>query len=169
MTTEFMHDIELAWAAGFWDGEGCVTFTTNGVSGKIYPQINISQADPEVLERFKRAVGGIGNIHGPYPTKYAAWSDMFYYRVGNKSEVEAIVNLLRPLVCSIKREQMDRVLNDSGETRYYTKRLTAEEVLELIHDFNHGYSYQDLVVKYNRSYDTIVKLLSSKRKLGLVK
>lgn len=62
---------ELAWAAGLYDGEG--TFGCYGrVDGRkrkasaSHLRLSIGQHyDPEVLERFVRAVG-TGKIYGPY-------------------------------------------------------------------------------------------------------
>jgi hypothetical protein len=49
----------LAWAAGLFDGEGGFFYTTYlRKSGRIDRTIStrITQADPEVLERFRRSV-----------------------------------------------------------------------------------------------------------------
>jgi hypothetical protein len=57
-----MKDIELAWAAGFFEGEGCVYIDKKGP----YLRINLAQVDdPYPLERFARAVG-IGTVKGPH-------------------------------------------------------------------------------------------------------
>lgn len=54
--------IELAWAAGLFDGEGSSYYNESSRS----LQIRISQNyDPEVLERFRAAVG-VGKVYGPY-------------------------------------------------------------------------------------------------------
>lgn len=50
---------EMAWAAGFFDGEGCFSY-----SRKVYtPTIAIAQVDRQVLDRFRAAVG-IGKVYG---------------------------------------------------------------------------------------------------------
>ena len=58
--------IELAWAAGFFEGEGCVHIRK---AGRRFPrlQLHIAQCDSsETLERFARAVNFNGSILGPY-------------------------------------------------------------------------------------------------------
>jgi hypothetical protein len=60
MALELLNKTELAWAAGFYDGEGC---TVN--RGNFQPSMTITQADPYVLERFAKAVG-VGKVYGPY-------------------------------------------------------------------------------------------------------
>jgi hypothetical protein len=44
---------ELAWAAGFFDGEGCVTFRRTGIWTSIC--MSVSQADRGPLDRFRTA------------------------------------------------------------------------------------------------------------------
>lgn len=56
---------ERAWAAGFFEGEGCVMFRTYGEKKAGKMNIKISQVDPEVLERFK-AFAGMGSVYGPH-------------------------------------------------------------------------------------------------------
>lgn len=50
--------LEAAWAAGFFDGEGHVRL------GGRFRQVSVHQTDRTVLERFQQAVGGVGTI-GP--------------------------------------------------------------------------------------------------------
>lgn len=61
------HETEVSWAAGFFDGEGTVW-------SRIVPyravRLAVGQsATPELLERFRLAVGGVGNVRGPYQPK----------------------------------------------------------------------------------------------------
>src|SRR5712692_211737 len=75
---------DLAWAAGFYDGEGC-TLTVD--PERLYPWIGVTQGGsldgpPEVLVRFKRAVGGIGHIDGPEVFEaHPDWMPRWRYRV----------------------------------------------------------------------------------------
>ena len=60
---------ELAWAAGFWDGEGCTSFfmRRSGPKRRRYRALlmQIYQSEQSTLERFRDAVG-IGRFNGPY-------------------------------------------------------------------------------------------------------
>lgn len=59
--------IELAWAAGLFDGEGHISFryaVSNGTTLYRRMEIQITQIDTYVLERFARAVG-YGKVYGP--------------------------------------------------------------------------------------------------------
>ncbi len=50
---------QLAWAAGFFEGEGCVS------KGKHSRFIAINNTDLSMLERFHEALG-VGVVRGPY-------------------------------------------------------------------------------------------------------
>src|SRR5207247_4911519 len=70
-----MDRFDLAWAAGFFDGEGWANAVAQEGRKTKQPQARINQADPngvpEVLLRFQRAVGGLGRIGGPYVMEVA--------------------------------------------------------------------------------------------------
>lgn len=52
---------ELAWAAGFFEGEGCVSVDRRGASPRL--KLDCSQKyNRKILERFHAAVG-VGKIH----------------------------------------------------------------------------------------------------------
>lgn len=115
---------ELAWAAGFFDGEGCFRLHTKaGIDGRFYAQITINQIHPEVLERFQRAVLGAGNIRGPYipsgttkagePRK-PTWN----YACTNFEHVQAVYVMLIPFLGSVKTEQGKRVLTKCQRPAY---------------------------------------------------
>jgi hypothetical protein len=57
----FGHE-ELAWAAGFFEGEGSIT-QSNG-----RPLLQVRNNDPAPLHRFRRAVQA-GKVYGPYTTR----------------------------------------------------------------------------------------------------
>lgn len=99
---------ELAWAAGFFDGEGSlvlrhqVVHRKSGTYEYMRPLVSIGQVDPEVLHRFRKAVG-VGFVDGPYQTKHR---DVWKYRAQKFEEVQMVMILLWPWASSIKREQM---------------------------------------------------------------
>jgi hypothetical protein len=108
VTPDLSRVIELAWAAGFFDGEGCTKLQNNfSRHGKNYPNIavSITQYHSEVLERFRLAVG-TGSVYGPYPRAEGkqAWA---FGAWGEKAE--AVVDALWPYLGSVKREQAKRI------------------------------------------------------------
>jgi hypothetical protein len=99
---------ELAWAAGFFDGEGNIRAKPNNQHARIYyhPVIFIPQIDPQVLERFRHAVGR-GKVSGPYDrTRYAPnRQPQWYYEVYSFDQVQAVMAMLWKWLSPVKREQ----------------------------------------------------------------
>lgn len=91
---------ELAWAAGFFDGEGCVSTD----QGK--PKLTIQQNDPRVLERFKKAVGELGKVYGPYQSR-TPLKQVWQWRACKRAEVELGVFRLWPFLSPVKRKQVE--------------------------------------------------------------
>lgn len=105
--------VDLAWAAGFFDGEGS-TFIRRRDG---YVAIGISQSDgagvPVVLTRFQRVVGGIGLVSGPIPVKTPAGQDAetkWIYNAFGHEMVQAVIAQIWPWLGSVKREQARRSL-----------------------------------------------------------
>ncbi len=93
---------ELAWAAGFFDGEGCVSGSYDH-AGRRYLQIIVVQTKTtEHLQRFQKAVGGAGSIRGPYrPKGQDTWSDKYVWKSTGK-EAHRVMAVLREYLCSPK-------------------------------------------------------------------
>ena len=102
-----MNREELAWCAGFFDGEGCVRF---GMSNRSYGRVSISivQIDRRVLDRFLLATGGAGNINGPYT--YGRSKPSFSLAVTGFRSVQHTACLLWTWLSPIKREQFKGAL-----------------------------------------------------------
>jgi hypothetical protein len=108
--------IELAWAAGFYDGEGNCTFIrsdklrqdgTRGAGGQV--RIQIGQVRPEPLERFHKAVGGLGTLNGPYPGRRKNESPIYQWMAVSCLAYTQIWNLLGPYLSAPKQEQFHEV------------------------------------------------------------
>lgn len=109
---------ELAWAAGFFDGEGtAVAYTRENAKGVRYRAFTmaVSQAGnettPEVLSRFLRAVGGIGAIYQSSPYKHTVkWQRRWQWQSGNFETVQAVTAMLWPWLSGPKKEQLSNAL-----------------------------------------------------------
>lgn len=111
---------ELAWAGGFFDGEG----STFVVQRSQYVAIGISQSDreglPAVLTRFRSAVGGIGIMTGPIHVKTPAGGDAetkWIYNAFGHEMAQAVIAQIWPWLGSVKREQARRALKAHREHR----------------------------------------------------
>src|SRR5712691_9004757 len=95
----------LAWAAGFFDGEGWVNKAERGV------QARINQADPngvpEVLLKFRRIVG-VGRIGGPEVEE--GKQDLYRWEISSRAAVLRVAELIGPWLCQVKRAQFEHAL-----------------------------------------------------------
>jgi hypothetical protein len=91
---------EIAWAAGFYDGEGCVSSTGTGV--QVIVGQSSSDGVPEVLERLRAAVD-LGKINGPY---YREGQQPHYrWTLGRREDVRTFFTLLWPYLSGPKKQQ----------------------------------------------------------------
>lgn len=95
---------ELAWSAGFYDGEGNSGLTTQG-----YPRISIGQIERTTLDRFRTATN-VGTIYGPYARSREEWNDIYMYIAKGFQEVQAVAVMLWPFLSEPKRAQLMETL-----------------------------------------------------------
>ncbi len=108
-----MPNIELVWAAGFFDGEGstgCEIYkdSRTRVFGRQI-QLQIGQTNYIPLVRFREAVQG-GNIYGPYVKKKENQKDIWQWKVGAIEEIRIILDKLWPYLCEPKKLQATEAL-----------------------------------------------------------
>jgi hypothetical protein len=101
---------ELAWAAGFFDGEGSTSMIVvkperGKTEGYKHPIMRISQVGRETLERFEAAVG-VGHITGPYDTKA---QPQYVWQAGSVDPSWMAAQVLWPYLSRPKREQFARI------------------------------------------------------------
>jgi hypothetical protein len=100
---------ELAWAAGFFDGEGHTS--PDGLSMEIY------QTDPRPLERFRAAVGGIGKVSGPRPPARGSRKVSWTWDAYNWADTQAVIAMLWAFLSAPKRDQARKALMTVGPRR----------------------------------------------------
>lgn len=105
-----MVDTELAWAAGFFDGEGC-TMVQRRAGRVISIKIVIGQQHDEVLLRFQKAVG-VGNVVYPKSLKPDGRTRAIHLNICGKEKVLHTLKLIWPYLGSVKREQANRKLKE---------------------------------------------------------
>lgn len=91
---------ELAWAAGFFEGEG--TFCRK--------QAQIAQNDLAPLSRFASAVG-LGGITGPYQHKNAK-GQHYVWATGQSGHIEYLLGLLHHGLSQRRIDQACKVLDE---------------------------------------------------------
>lgn len=91
-------EVELAWAAGFFDGEGCTSYHRRLTGRGAQLRMAINQMKRLPLVRFKKAVGA-GAI---YPCRTQGG---YMWSTGDYQTILRIFNLLLPYLCNIKIRQ----------------------------------------------------------------
>ena len=99
----------LAWAAGFYEGEGSIVAHSHPVSGYSSISVTVSQASTEPLERFKAALG-LGKLVTRPPSKLENRQTMYLWRVCSYERAQAVIAMLWPWLSIRRREQARRAL-----------------------------------------------------------
>jgi hypothetical protein len=133
---QYLRD-ELNWAAGFFDGEGCIgTYKEKARYCRLY--LSISQIKWETLERFRRATGNHNKVRGPYdpnnsPSRKRQQaaavnprkSKPYYSYTAQGGVAVAVFNTLRPYLSPFKRADGDDAI---AEFRAYREKLLGPAV-----------------------------------------
>ena len=105
------HTLQLAWAAGLFDGEGCSSARPQKRNANaLRIQASVSQSShsaevaPSVLVRFQQTVGGMGSIGAPYFDERSG-TFAYQWRAGSYEEAQAVIALLWANLGAIKRAQ----------------------------------------------------------------
>lgn len=106
---------QLAWAAGFFDGEGTTSVSTDK-NGNRKLTVCADQNDPRVLERFAHALGHIGRMYGPYRDRSGRFIH-WRYTAGKWEYGQAWLAMMWPFLSPVKRAQAVRGLNHSRGRR----------------------------------------------------
>lgn len=111
---------DLAWCAGFFDGEGCFSVSKSDQRHPYkYARVRINQVNREVLDKFASSVG-VGRVRGPYQ-KESNQQPIYVYDASTWAEVKVVIDLLWPWLGNVKREQATKVLDESKETQRQLK------------------------------------------------
>lgn len=91
-------ELNLAWAAGFFEGEGTFTlqksYERKDGSHLIYPRAQLTQRDESLLWSFKNIVG-VGSVTGPYPSSTSG-RDHFTWSSNTVANFKTLFDLLSP-------------------------------------------------------------------------
>lgn len=102
---------ELAWAAGFFDGEGCIYIAKMNKQSNAPRNIHfdIAQIHPYVLHRFKNAIK-LGKVYGPYKSKLKNRKPYWRYTLSGFEQCQAAVAKLWDFLSPIKQKQAETAL-----------------------------------------------------------
>lgn len=95
----------LAWAAGFFEGEGCITTASKGK----YARLSISGVDKEPLDEFASIVGA-GKVYGPYgPYQSAGQRSPIYQWAVQGGTAWRVLNKIFPMLSAKRVAQASEV------------------------------------------------------------
>lgn len=106
--------IELAWAAGYFDGEGNVGYY-GGKGDGSYRSLRLAIGNTQLaeLERFQRAVGGLGSITGP--TQLPGRRPIWKWQIQNSDGARSVLSMLWPYLSDNKRRDAAQALEKYRE------------------------------------------------------
>jgi hypothetical protein len=114
-----MNVVEVAWAAGLWEGEGCfhtqsgmVRVTKKG-ERRIYsyPRASMTMTDLDVLDHFCEVVG-VGRVkrRARRANALPQHKNQWVYTADSQADVERLAELLLPWMGERRAEQIERVI-----------------------------------------------------------
>jgi hypothetical protein len=112
---------DLAWAAGFFDGEGWANRSKRGVHSRI----NQAGLDgvPEVLTKFQRIVG-VGRIKGPVIAE--GRQPLYYWEATSRPDLTQVVDRIGPWLCPVKRAEFERTLRGPLPAQVWPGSMSEE-------------------------------------------
>lgn len=101
--------MDIAWAAGLFEGEGCIGiwWPPSTVGRRMQPQIRLQvmMTDRDVVERFCHIMG-CGKVsleQNRHPPRKNCW----YWTIGNRDDTERILRMLYPWFGERRRAKAD--------------------------------------------------------------
>jgi len=102
-------DTEIAWAAGLFEGEGCITCTHPKSRRYRYWHLTLSSADRDVVERFARiaACGSVSTVKVK-PGRKPLWR----WNCTREHEITELLSILLPYLGERRHARAVEALND---------------------------------------------------------
>jgi hypothetical protein len=113
-----MSETELAWLAGWLEGEGSFVVTSGKSprNDKRYPRIriNATSTDLDVLEHVKTLAGG--RINGPYKSSHAKGRVYYVWTLSTHRQCAPLLRALQPLMVASRRKTQVNKAIEAVET-----------------------------------------------------
>ena len=126
-----LHGVDnIAYIAGFIDGEGCVSAYVYGdrLDGRahFFTRITVSNTNKDVLD-FCREVLGCGKVTLVKRARVGNEKDGYVLRICKRSEVKMALSILKPYLV-VKRDVADLVLKLIESKPYAKNYFTAQDL-----------------------------------------
>jgi hypothetical protein len=105
---------DTAWAAGLFEGEGCIWVKKAYRNGRNYAIMGMQSTDEDVLRRFQAVVGG--TLNGPYQPKDTRSRRKPYWcwQLAGRSKIERLLGQLWPYLGERRRARATEVLTETA-------------------------------------------------------
>lgn len=102
--------VDLAWAAGLFEGEGCFTVSHRKKAGRVYGQLvaTMTMADEDIVRRFHKIVG-FGNFYDLGVPKMGN-KPVWRWSVQSRADVRRFYELVEPWLGIRRLAQGEAVL-----------------------------------------------------------
>ena len=97
----------MAWAAGFFDGEGSITFDQRTPPKSF--RVRITNTEPVLLERFVAAVG-VGSVRGLKSYSALSKKPQFIVDYGSQQNIEIVLGVLMKYMGPRKKARAEELL-----------------------------------------------------------
>lgn len=114
-------DADLAWAAGLFEGEGCVSAYVRR-NGSVQMQIRLEMTDGDVVERFA-LIMGCGNV-SIRPPQREHWLPLHSWRVYEAEKVRDCIQRLLPFLGKRRTARAQEVLRLGADVRSHNTKKT---------------------------------------------
>ena len=137
---------ELAWAAGFFDGEGSLSCSGGKRAGHL--RVDVSQIEPTTLRRFQAAIGGLGNVYGPWQRSRPErpCQPIYKFQIGSSSGTFSMIALLWQFLSEPKRVQIKKAVE-----AFKLRRQSIHAVLGRYSKSRKHYSPQQVLERLRNS------------------
>lgn len=132
-------DVEIAWAAGLFEGEGCIGiwWPPSTLGRRQQPQIRlqVQMTDRDVVVEFCRIMecGKVSQEQRRQPPRKNCW----VWTIGNRADTERIIRMLYPWLGERRRAKADEALAEIDRRRVELRR-TCEGCGEQFVAATHG-------------------------------
>lgn len=107
------NEIDIAWAAGFIEGEGSICFSKNGVY--IHCTVSAYNTDKDVLERLPK-IFGVGSLReASEPKNHLGKKQGYVWKVSRKPEIVGVLRAIRPYLGERRGRAADAMLSYIGQ------------------------------------------------------
>ncbi len=114
-----LRDTEIAWAAGFIEGEGCFTAQKTGES--FSARVQVTQVAREPLDRLQR-IFGFGKIY-VRPAASPRHNDIHVYVAQGRGRAETVVGAIWP---HLSRRRKKQIWDNSLKVRGFSELIDIE-------------------------------------------